>query len=293
MQSTFGEKLNSNKFIVTAEITPPKGVDTSAAIADAHILKGLVDAVNITDNQRAVMRMSPLALGKLLLDEGHEVIMQMTCRDRNRLAIQSDILGAAALGIKNVCLMSGDHTTNGDHPGAKPVYDLDSVQLLSMVKKMKDGFDFSGNELEGVPELIVGAVSNTDSSQPMQMIKLEKKVRMGAQFIQTQAVYDVGQFEEFIESVAHLDIPIIAGVIPLKSANAARFMNENIPGINVNDEIIKRMERADDPVHEGLMICAETIDQLKKTCRGVHLMPIGQHLNTPKLLEMAGLSVQL
>ena len=292
MQSTFGEKLNSNKFIVTAEITPPKGVDTSAAIADAQILKGKVDAVNITDNQRAVMRMSPMALGKLLLDEGHEVIMQMTCRDRNRLAIQSDILGAAALGIKNVCLMSGDHTTKGDHPGAKPVYDLDSVQLLSVVKKMKDGFDFSGNELEGVPELIVGAVSNTDSSQLMQIMKLEKKVKMGAQFIQTQAVYDVGQFEEFIESVAYLDVPIIAGVIPLRSANAACFMNGNIPGINVNDEIIARMERADDPVHEGLMICAETIGMVKKICRGVHLMPIGQHLNTPKLLEMAGLSVR-
>ena len=292
MQSTFGEKLNSNKFIVTAEITPPKGVATSATIADAHILKGLVDAVNVTDNQRAVMRICPLALGKLLLDEGHEVIMQMTCRDRNRLAIQSDILGAAALGIKNICLMSGDHTTNGDHPGAKPVYDLDSVQLISMVQNMKNGSDFSGNELEGAPELIVGAVSNTDSSQPMQMMKLEKKVNMGAQFIQTQAVYDVGQFEQFTESVTHLDVPIIAGVIPLRSANAARFMNENIPGINVNNEIIARMEHADDPVHEGLMICAETIGMVKKTCRGVHLMPIGQHLNTPKLLEMAGLSVR-
>lgn len=293
MQTTFGEKLNSNKFLVTSEITPPKGVDTSVAIADAHILKGLVDAVNITDNQRAVMRICPMSLGKLLLDEGHEVIMQMTCRDRNRLAIQSDILGAAALGIKNICLMSGDHTTNGDHPGAKPVYDLDSVQLISVVQKMKDGFDFSGNELEGIPELIVGAVSNTDPSQPMQMMKLEKKIKMGAQFIQTQAVYDVGQFEEFTVSVAHLDVPIIAGVIPLRSANAARFMNENIPGINVNDEIIARMERAGNPVHEGLMICAETIDHLKKTCRGVHLMPIGQHSNIPKLLEIAGLPVKL
>ena len=292
MQLTFGDKLRSNKFIITAEITPPKGVDTSAAIADAQILKGKVDALNITDNQRSVMRMSPLALGKLLLDEGHEVIMQMTCRDRNRLAIQSDILGAAALGIQNLCLMSGDHTTNGDHPGAKPVYDLDSVQLISMVQKMKDGFDFSGNKLEGAPELVVGAVSNTDPSQPMQMMKLEKKIRMGAQFIQTQAVYDIGQFEEFTRSVSHLDVPIIAGIIPLRSASAARFMNKKIPGVKVGDELIARMENADDPVLEGLMICAETIRMVKKTCRGVHLMPIGQHLNTPKLLEMAGLSVR-
>ncbi len=292
MQLTFGDKLRSNKFIITAEITPPKGVDTSAAIADAQILKGKVDALNITDNQRSVMRMSPLALGKLLLDEGHEVIMQMTCRDRNRLAIQSDILGAAALGIQNLCLMSGDHTTNGDHPGAKPVYDLDSVQLISMVQKMKDGFDFSGNKLEGAPELVVGAVSNTDPSQPMQMIKLEKKIRIGAQFIQTQAVYDIEQFEEFTEYVSHLDVPIIAGIIPLRSASAARFMNKKIPGVKVGDELIARMENADDPVLEGLMICAETIRMVKKTCRGVHLMPIGQHLNTPKLLEMAGLSVR-
>jgi 5,10-methylenetetrahydrofolate reductase len=254
MQSTFGEKLNSNKFIITAEISPPKGVNTSAALEDAQILKGLVDALNITDNQRAVMRMSPLALGKLLLNEGHEVIMQMTCRDRNRLAIQSDILGAAALGIQNICLMSGDYTTNGDHPGAKPVYDLDSVQLLSIAQKMKNGFDFSGNELEGAPELVVGAVS--------------------------------------MDSVGHLAVPVLAGLIPLKSANAARFMNKNIPGVKVGDELIARMEHADDPVHEGLMICAETIGMLKKICRGVHIMPIGQHLNTPKLLEMAGLSVK-
>lgn len=292
MQLTFGEKLNSNKFIITAEIAPPKGVNASAALADAKILKGLVDALNITDNQRAIMRMSPLALGKLLLDEGHEIIMQMTCRDRNRLAIQSDILGAAALGIENICIMSGDHTINGDHPGAKPVYDLDSVQLLSLMQKMKSGIDLSGNKLEGIPELVVGAVSNTDSSQVMQMIKLEKKVKMGAQFIQTQAVYDVEEFIEFTESVSHLDIPIIAGLIPLKSANAARFMNKNIPGINVDNDIIARMENTDDPMQEGLMICSETIRILKKKCHGVHLMPIGQHLNTPKLVEMAGISVR-
>lgn len=292
MQLTFGEKLNSNKFIITAEITPPKGVDASAALADAKILKGLVDALNITDNQRAIIRMSPLALGKLLLDEGHEIIMQMTCRDRNRLAIQSDILGAAALGIENMCVMSGDYTTNGDHPGAKPVYDLDSVQLLSVMQKMKSGIDLSGNKLEGIPELVVGAVSNTDSSQVMQMIKLEKKVKMGAQFIQTQAVYDVEEFMEFTESVSHLDIPIIAGLIPLKSANAARFMNKNIPGINVDNDIVARMENTDEPVQEGLMICSETIRILKKKCHGVHLMPIGKHLNTPELLEMAGISVR-
>jgi len=292
MVSTFGEKLKSNMFLVTAEITPPKGTDTSAALADAMILRGWTDALNITDNQRSVMRMSSLAASKVLLDGGHEVIMQLTCRDRNRLALQSDLLGAASLGIRNICIMTGDHTTSGDHPGAKPVYDLDSVQLLSLARKMGDGLDFVGNKLEGTPEFVVGAVSNTDPTQVMQILKLEKKVNMGAEFIQTQAVYDVGQFENFMVSVAHLDVPIIVGIIPLKSAKMARFMNEKIPGVKVGDELVARMEHTDDPTREGLVIAAETIKGIRKMCRGVHLMPIGQHLNTPGLLEMAGLTAR-
>lgn len=287
---TFEQKLKSGEFVVTSEITPPKGIDVSSALQDANELKSWVDAINITDNNRAVMRMCPLALGKNLVDSGHEVIMQMTCRDRNRLAIQSDLLGASSLGIKNICLMTGDHTTKGDHPGAKPVYDLDSVQLLSLVNKMGDGYDFSGNRLEGIPTFTVGAVSGIDSSQKMQMLKLKKKVDMGANFIQTQAVYDSGQFEEFIESVKHLNIPIIAGLIPLKSAKMAHFMNNNIPGIKINDDVISRMEKAKDPVHEGLIISAETIDEIRDICSGIHIMPIGKSLNTVTLLKMAGFS---
>jgi methylenetetrahydrofolate reductase (NADPH) len=289
MSSLFQEKLRSDKFIVTAEINPPKGTNTAAALADAMTLKGWTDALNITDNQRSVMRMSPMALGKLLVDNGHEAIVQITCRDRNRLALQSDLLGAAAIGIKNICIMTGDHPTCGDQPAAKPVYDLDSVQLLSLVQKMRRGFDLVGNELDGAPEFVVGAVSNTDPTQVMQIMKLNKKCMMSVDFIQTQAVYDVGQFEDFMASIAHLDVPIIAGIIPLKSVRMARFMNEKVPGIKVGDDMISRMEFADDPVHEGLMIAAETIKEVKDMCRGVHLMPIGKHLNTRKLLEMAGL----
>lgn len=289
MFSHFQEKLRSDKFIVTAEINPPRGTNTAGALLDAMTLKGWTDALNITDNQRSVMRMSPIALAKLLVDKGCEPIMQMTCRDRNRLALQSDLLGAAALGIKNICIMTGDHTTCGDHPGAKPVYDLDSVQLLSLVRKMQNGFDLAGKELDGAPEFVVGAVSNTDPSQTMQIMKLDKKISMGVDFIQTQAVYDVGQFEDFMASIAHLDVPIIAGIIPLKSVRMARFMNGEIPGVKVGDETIARMKYADDPEHEGLMIAAETITEIKNMCRGVHLMPIGKHLNTRKLLEMAGL----
>jgi methylenetetrahydrofolate reductase (NADPH) len=289
MSSLFQEKLRSDKFLVTAEINPPKGTNTAAALADAMTLKGWTDALNITDNQRSVMRMSPMALGKLLVDNGHEAIVQITCRDRNRLALQSDLLGAAAIGIKNICIMTGDHPTCGDQPAAKPVYDLDSVQLLSLVQKMRRGFDLVGNELDGAPEFVVGAVSNTDPTQVMQIMKLNKKCMMSVDFIQTQAVYDVGQFEDFMASIAHLDVPIIAGIIPLKSVRMARFMNEKVPGIKVGDDMISRMEFADDPVHEGLMIAAETIKEVKDMCRGVHLMPIGKHLNTRKLLEMAGL----
>ena len=168
MAVTFREKLQSHEFIITTEITPPKGVGTSSFLSDAEQLKQHVDAFNVTDNQRAVMRMSPLAVGKLLKDAGHEIILQITCRDRNRLALQSDLLGAWALGIQNICVMTGDHTTKGDHPGAKPVFDLDSVQLLEVVRKLKEGHDLSGNSLEQPPDFVVGAVSNTDPTQPMQ-----------------------------------------------------------------------------------------------------------------------------
>ncbi|MFP4654159.1 MAG: methylenetetrahydrofolate reductase [Methanohalobium sp.] len=286
----FEQKLKSGEFVITSEITPPKGIDVSPVLQDANNLKGWVDAINITDNNRAIMRMCPLALGKMLIDSGHEVIMQMTCRDRNRLSIQSDLLGANAFGIKNICLMTGDHTTKGDHPGAKPVYDLDSVQLLSLVRMIESGYDFSGNQLEGVPSFTVGAVSGIDSSRAMQMLKLKKKVDMGANFIQTQAVYDVAQFEQFIESVKHLNVPIIAGLIPLKSAKMAHFMNNNIPGIKINDDVISRMEKAKDPVHEGLVISSETINAIRNICSGIHIMPVGKNLNTVTLLEMAGFS---
>ncbi|MGM0771938.1 MAG: methylenetetrahydrofolate reductase [Halobacteriota archaeon] len=290
MLSTFNDALNSDRFIVTAEVAPPKGTDISAVLEDADLIRGWVDAINITDNQRAVMRMSPVAVGKLLMDAGHEVIVQFTCRDRNRLALQSDILAASALGIRNLCVMTGDYPTKGDHAGTKPVYDLDSVQLLSAITKMMGGHDMAGNELTGTPSFTVGAVSNTDAARRMQMIKLQKKIDSGAQFIQTQAVYDVEGFGEFMDSFPDPDVPVLAGIIPLRSAGMARFMNANVPGIRVGDEMISRMEDAEDPVQEGLEIAAESIRELRKMCRGIHLMPIGGNSNTSRLLEMAGIS---
>ncbi|NYT19143.1 MAG: methylenetetrahydrofolate reductase [Methanosarcinales archaeon] len=290
MLSTFNDALNSDRFIVTAEVAPPKGTDISAVLEDAELIRGWVDAINVTDNQRAVMRMGPVAVGKLLMDAGHEVIVQFTCRDRNRLALQSDILAASALGIRNLCVMTGDYPTKGDHTGAKPVYDLDSVQLLSVITKMMGGHDMAGNELAGAPSFTVGAVSNTDAARRMQMIKLKKKIDAGARYIQTQAVYDVEVFGEFMDSFPDPDVPVLAGIIPLRSAGMARFMNANVPGIRVGDEMISRMENAEDPVKEGLEIAAESIRELRKMCRGIHMMPIGGNSNTTKLLQMAGIS---
>ncbi|MBN2109622.1 MAG: methylenetetrahydrofolate reductase [Methanosarcinaceae archaeon] len=288
MPRNFKEKLGSDDFLITAEISPPKGTDLCKALADAELIRNFADALNVTDNQRAVMRMSPVAASRALLDAGHEVIMQLTCRDRNRLALQSELLGAYALGIRNICVMTGDHTTKGDHPGARPVYDMDPVQLLDIIRRMKEGHDLAGNLIEGPPAFTVGAVTNTDPSNTMQMLKLRKKARMGLDFFQTQAIYDTGQFEAFMEETLDIEVPVIAGVIPLGSASMAHFMNRNIPGINVPAEIIERMENAEDPTEEGMSICAETIAELKKLCRGIHIMPIGKHKSTPEILEMAG-----
>ncbi len=289
MFRTFKDKLISTDFLITAEVSPPKGTDLRGSLADAELLRGWADALNVTDNQKAIMRMSPLAVSKALVDAGHEVIMQLTCRDRNRLALQSDLLGAYAMGIRNICVMTGDHTTKGDHPQTKPVYDLDSVQLLAIIKNMQEGCDLAGNKIENPPDFVVGAVTNTDSSKTAQMMKLRKKAKSGIDFIQTQAVYDIGQFETFMESIGDINVPIIAGVIPLKSANMARFMNQNIPGINVPAEIIDRIEKAEKPIDEGMSICAEAIDEINKLCRGIHIMPIGKHDNTANILRMAGI----
>ncbi|MCZ7356400.1 MAG: methylenetetrahydrofolate reductase [Candidatus Methanoperedens sp.] len=285
----FREKLLSGKFLITAEISPPKGTDTTGLLKDADLIKGCIDAINITDNQRAVMRMSPLAACIMLRQQGCETIMHLTCRDRNRLALQSELLGAYAHGIKNILVMSGDHPTKGDQAGAKPVYDMDSVQLLGLIRKMNLGFDFSGSRLEGGTDFCTGAVTNTDLNE-VAFIKLKKKIELGAHFIQTQAVFDIDRFSEFMDKVdGSRGIKIIAGVIPLRSEKNARFLNNNIAGIKVPDDIISRMRAAKDPETEGMEIAADLIKELRSMCHGVHIMPILTHENTGDILEMAGL----
>jgi len=287
---SFVSTLRSGKFIITAEISPPKGTDTSRMLKDAALLKGIADAVNVTDNQRAVMRMSPLAACGIIQRKGIETIMHITCRDRNRLALQSDIIGASALGIRNVLVMSGDHPVKGDHEGAKPVYDVDSVQLLGILKKLTLGFDLADNELAGRPDLCMGAVTNTELNEAG-FIKFKKKILMGASFFQTQAVFDAKSFSGFMEKVNGIrlkNVKIIAGIIPLKSLRSAQFMNQ-VPGIKVPEDIMREMKDSKDPEAQGMEIAARIIKEIRPLCNGVHIMPVGNHDNTKTILKMADL----
>lgn len=290
---SFREALAAGKFVVTAEIAPPKGTDISEIIEVAGLLKGRVDAANVTDQQSSVMRLGSMAVCHILKDEGLEPVFQLTCRDRNRLALQSDLLSAHVLGIENVLALTGDLPELGDHPEAKPVYDLDSVQLLQVISQLNSGCDMVGNELRGKTALFPGAVVNpgadAGASYEMQILKLERKIAAGARFIQTQAVYDAKTLAVFMERVAGYGVPVLAGIIPLKSAGMARFMNKNIAGVNVPEELIEKIAQAEDRVATGIEIAADLIRQFRGLCQGVHLMAIGWERKVPAILDAAGL----
>ncbi|MCK5505328.1 MAG: methylenetetrahydrofolate reductase, partial [Thermodesulfovibrionia bacterium] len=236
---SFKESLNSGKFVVTAEAGPPKGTDIKKIVHEVESLKGKVDAVNVTDNQSAVMRISSTSFCKILIDMGLEPILQMTCRDRNRIGLQSDLLGASILGIKNVLCMTGDHPNAGDHKEAKPVYDIESVQLLRIVDSLNNGKDMMGNELQGATDFYQGAVV-TPEANPLepQLMKFEKKIKAGANFFQTQAIYDIDKFKEFMKFAKQFNSKILAGLVVLKNAGMANFMNKFVPGISVPKELI-------------------------------------------------------
>ena len=287
----FREKLEAGNFLVTSEVGPPKGIDITRLLEEAEAIRGRVDAVNVTDLQASVMRLGSLAVSVILKQKGFEPVFQMTCRDRNRLALQSDLLSAALLGIENILLLTGDHTTLGDHPQAKPVFDLDSVQLLQVAAKLQQGADMNGNKLEGAaPKFYMGAVVNpgADPIEP-QIIKMEKKIEAGAQFFQTQAIYDAKVFENFLNKTKHLKTKILAGIVLLKSAGMAKFMNKNVAGISVPDRIIKEMEEAKDKVAKSVEIGSSLIKEIKPMCQGVHIMPIGWNKVVPRLLDASGL----
>ncbi len=286
--------LANGKFAITTEVGPLKGTDTSEIIEIAKILDGKVDGVNVTDQQSAVMRLGSLAACSMLVKSGLDPVFQITCRDRNRIALQSDLLNASVFGVRNVLAISGDFPTLGDHIDAKDVYDLDSEQLIWTINRMNQGYDSEGNELKGKTDLLVGAVvkpvSDTQESTELQLAMMEKKIGVGARFFQTQAVYDVETFEKFMESAGKFNVPVIAGVIPLKSAGMARYMNKNVSGVFVPDYMINDMAKAQDKKQKGLEIAARLINDLKDMCQGVHIMAIGWEKKVPEILELANLN---
>ena len=298
--SNLEQALEEGRFVVTGEIAPPNSVDPDALREKARLLKGHALAANITDNPTGNVRMSSIACGLLALQEGVEPIAQMTCRDRNRMAIQSDILGAAALGIKNLLCLTGDHPSLGNHPQSKPVFDLDSLQLVRMIRDMRDGKQFqSGDEIEIEPRLFIGAVENP-FGHPLQFRapRLAKKVKAGADFIQTQLVYNVERFKEWMAEVRDLGIHekvyILAGVGPIRSVGAARFMRDRVPGMDVPDEIVERMagaKKGKEARQEGIKICVEIIQQIREIegIAGIHIMALEWESAVPVIMEEAGL----
>jgi len=302
---SFKEALATQDFVITCEVAPPKGVDMKHVLEEAELLRGKVAGINVTDLQAAAMRVSSVATCSLLKQMGLEPILQMVCRDRNRLALQSDLLSAYVLGIRNVLCLTGDHTTLGDHPDAKPVFDLDSVSLLRAGQGLIKGKDLAGNDLDSVPtDLFLGAIV-TPCADPLepQIYKLHNKIEAGAKFIQTQAVYDTGAFEKFMQRIPEVKTPILAGIVLLKSAGMARYMNANVAGVFVPDPLIKEMaeagkkdkeakergEKASHVVRTSIDIAARLIRDLKPLCQGVHLMPLGWGHHVPAVLGAAEL----
>ena len=289
--------LESGRFAVTAEAGPPKGASAAVIQRKGELLRHCCDAVNVTDNQTAIVRMSSLAGCVLLKQLGVEPVMQMVCRDKNRIAIQSDVLGAVALGIGNILCLSGDHQKFGNHPTAKNVFDIDSIQLIQTLKNMRDEKKFlCGEDISGEVPLFIGAAANPYADPfEFRVLRLAKKVKAGADFIQTQAVYDVAKFARWMEMVTERgldkEVHILAGLIPIRSVGMARYMRDYVSGVSVPDEILTRMEQAKDAKEEGARIILEIIEQVKEIpgVHGVHIMAVGWEDVIPQVVEQAGL----
>jgi len=284
------EKIEKGKFVVTAEIGPPKGVDVKEFLDNAELLRGRVDAINITDQQSAVMRLGSLAGCRLIKEKELEPVFQMTCRDRNRIALQSDLLSAHVFGIENVLCLTGDHVVLGDHPQAMPVFDLDSVSLLQAAKQLEEGRDLSGKELRGSPRFFLGA-SVTPGAEPLepQLIKMEKKVKAGAQFFQTQTIYEPEKFEMFMKEAEKFSVPVLVGIVLIRSVAMARFMNKNVAGVHVPEELIDELDKAENKAEKSIEIAARLIKEMKPMCQGAHIMAIGWEAKVPLVLDAAGL----
>jgi 5,10-methylenetetrahydrofolate reductase len=294
MVSAFQKALKSGKFVVTCEAAPPKGTNLDRMAHDIELLKDKVDAINVTDHQSSVMRFPSLGGALLVKEIGGEPILQMTCRDRNRLALQADLLFASYMGIHNVLCLTGDSIMLGDHKEAKAVFDLDSSQLVGVVRKLEEGKDISGNDLDGGVSFCAGAIV-TPEADPLepQLIKFEKKIEAGAEFIQTQAVFDLDRFKKFMEYAGQFNVKILAGVILLTSAPMARFMNKNIAGVFVPQDLIDEMASAPkgQVLAKGIEIAGRMIKRIheEKMCDGVHIMAINKEELVPDIMSAAGL----
>jgi 5,10-methylenetetrahydrofolate reductase len=289
--------LESGKFAVTAEAGPPKGTSAAVVLKKGELLRNCCDSANVTDNQTAIVRMSSLAGSVLLKQQGVDPVMQIVCRDRNRLAIQSDVLGAIALGVGNFLCLSGDHLKFGNHPTAKSVFDIDSIQLIQSLKNMRDEKKFiSGEDISGEVPIYIGAAANPYADPfEFRVARLAKKIKAGADFIQTQAVYDVAKFARWMEMAVDKGLDtkthILAGVIPIRSAGMARYMRDYVSGVSVPDEIVTRMEQAENAKDEGVAIAVEIIEQLREIhgVHGVHIMAVGWEDIVAEIAKRAGL----
>ncbi|HTX25226.1 MAG TPA: methylenetetrahydrofolate reductase [Steroidobacteraceae bacterium] len=292
MTSTLEEKLRARSFAVTTELTPPKGIDLTELFAKAELLKPCVDAVNLTESPRARMAIEPKSVAHLLIDRGVEPIVQVTARDRNRIAVQADLLGAAALGVRNFVFMTGDQPKNGDHPDAKPVFDLTTIELLAAARALDGGHDLAGNELKGTPRLYVGATANPGAPDlEKELGALRAKLDAGARFLQTQAVFDVAVVERYLEAAKLGEVALLAGIIPLKSAKMATWLNANVPGVRVPESLLEEMRAAADAGREeqvGLDIAVRLVRGLRAVTSGVHIMALGWEAHIPHILRESG-----
>ena len=289
--SRLAQALRDKKFVVTTELNPPKGTDLGPLLKKADTLKDKVVAFNLTDSHTSRMSMAPLAVARLLLDRGAEPILQLTCRDRNRIAIQADLLGASALGVSNLLCMTGDHPSGGDHPDAKAVFDLEAIGLLRAIQSLQSGVDIGGSELRGRPSFYAGAVVNPGASDlDKELGRMEQKIEAGAAFFQTQAVYEPGAFERFMARAAGFKVAVLAGHIMLKSANMARSLNANVPGVSVPDAIVRELEGAEDRREASVEIVARIIREIRPMCQGVHIMAIGWESRIPQVLEASAIT---
>jgi methylenetetrahydrofolate reductase (NADPH) len=289
----FRQAVRDRQFLITAEVMPPKGGDPSHMVAMAAGLRGRVHAVNITDGSRAVMRMSSLASAVILQQQGIEPICQMACRDRNRIALQADLMGAHALGIRNILALTGDPVKAGDHADARPVFDLESVRLLQTIRQLNHGVDICDRPLTDHPtDLFAGAAVDPQSKSWSGLKRrFERKVEAGAQFFQSQLITDFERLAKFMDQVAvACDRPVLAGIFLLKSAKNAQFINRNVPGVHIPDDVITRLANADHPLEEGMRIAAEQVQAAREVCQGVHMMAVRREDLIPQILDWAGIA---